>query len=128
MKINKAIYEGYIWYSNEKEPEVIDNKDFEINIPDTQNPFIIEGQLFDRNNQKSYSIKFVDGEYLVTTYDLSKQGNNYEKKEFLSNRMDNRILLFRQYWKEEKDELCCGMTTLHPAEFVFVGFKKDKED
>ena len=121
MKIDKSKYTGYLWYSNETIPQVKNDEDFELEINDSENPFIIEGQLCD--DKKSISIKFVDGKYIVKTSTLSDyEGADIE--EYVPNRMDNvEKLLFKRAWKEEKDDLCCGMEVLQPAELVFVGLK-----
>lgn len=129
MKIEKSIYDGYIWYSDKSNPEVFQEKDFEFDTDKIDNPFIIEGQLYDAQKRVSYSIKFVDGEYICKTYEnVSKDVANGEDimlKIFHSNRMDNLKLQFLQYWKEEVDELCEGMKVLQPAELVFIGFVKE---
>ena len=128
MKIEKSKYQGYLWYSDKSEPEVLNNKDFETEIADEKNPFIIEGCLFD--GKKSISIKYVDGKYIIKTYDLAQfDADGIEKKEkvFYSHRMEGRRLKFNQYWREQEDPLCEGMKVLQPAELVFVGFK-DKEE
>ena len=69
MKIEKSIYDGYIWYSDKSEPEVFQSQDFEFDTDEIVNPFIIEGQLYDAQKRVSYSIKFVDGEYICKTYE-----------------------------------------------------------
>lgn len=127
MKIEKSIYEGYLWYSDKPEPKVYIKKELELEISEKTNPFIIEGQLFDGTN--SISIKYVDGKYIVNRYEVKEadfNDVNIELKEFLPNRMkDIEKLRFLQYWKpqEEKDELCEKMEVLQPAELVFIGFK-----
>ena len=100
MKIEKSIYQGYLWYSDQKAPQVLNNEVFELEIADSSNPFIVEGQLFD--------------------------GQKVEQV-FHSYRMDGEQLKFNLYWREVEDDLCEGMKVLQPAELVFVGFN-DKED
>jgi len=128
MKIEKSIYNGYIWYSNESNPEVFQDKEFEFDTDKIENPFIIEGQLYDDQKKISYSIKFVDGKYICRKYQVKSTDFNkkdVEIKTFHANRMDNLNLQFLQYWKEEDDELCEGMKVLQPKELVFVGFVKE---
>jgi CRISPR type III-associated protein (TIGR04423 family) len=131
MKIEKSKYEGYLWYSNENEPDIIDNNtEFELEITDTKNPFIIEGQLYD--GKKSISIKYTDGQYIVKEYDMSKlETLEKEPKSFKANRM-KRWLNFNQYWRagnDTRDPLCENMEVLQPAELVFIGFGNEiKED
>jgi CRISPR type III-associated protein (TIGR04423 family) len=113
-----------------------------VDLINSVNPFIIEGQLSD--GKTSISIKYVDGNYIVKKYALSDM-EDIEKKEiyYLPNRMkelDNKSLklCFNQYWRPKADKYCAGnidnpdsvdngMQVLQPAELVFVGFKI-KED
>lgn len=125
MKIEKSQYQGYLWYSDKKEPQVLNNEVFELEISDNTNPFIIEGQLYD--GKKSISIKYVDGKYLVNTYNVDNLDRKIQEQLFYSHRMDGRRLIFKQNWRPVNDELCEGMQVLQPAELVFVGFN-DKEE
>lgn len=128
MKIEKSIYDGYIWYSDESNPKVFQDEEFEFDTDKIENPFIIEGQLYDRVRMRSYSIKFVDGKYICNEYEVKSSDFNksdVDIKTFYANRMDNLKLQFLQYWKEEVDELCEGMKVLQPKELVFVGFVKE---
>jgi CRISPR type III-associated protein (TIGR04423 family) len=124
--------EGYIWKSNEEKPEVFYNEPVNLLLDEGKNPFIIEGQLYVKN-KISYSIKYVDGKYFVTEYDLTNLSSGYELKEYIPNRriVKNDIAInkicFRQYWKPEEDDLCEKMNVLVPSAHVFVGFKL-KED
>jgi len=130
MKIEKSKYEGYIWQSDKSEPSVYDGtEEFELELVDSINPFIIEGQLYDKNRRKSYSIKYVDGHYIVHSFDVKDSdinNVNVEQKTFLPNRMEHK-LCFLQYWREETDALCEGMKVLQPAELVFIGFERKEE-
>lgn len=128
IKINKC--EGYLWWSDKQEPKVYDGDALDISLDDTQNPFVAEGQLYDKEEKKSYSIKYVDGQYLINIYkvetsDFTNKAN--ENKAFLSNRMDGRWLKFLRYWEEKEDVNCMGMPVLTLTKNVFVGFK-EKED
>lgn len=125
MKIEKSKYQGYLWYSDKKEPQVLNNEVFELEIADSSNPFVIEGQLFD--GKKSISIKYVDGKYIVNTYDLDALDGVMQEQKFYSHRMDGKQLKFRQIWKEQPDELCEGMQVLQPAELIFVGFNNEED-
>jgi CRISPR type III-associated protein (TIGR04423 family) len=133
----QANYEGYLWWRNDQTPKVYKNEPLPEWPGEKANPFIIEGQLFDKENQKSYSIRLIDGEYLIHKYnlkkmDLEKQEKKYETivKYFLPNRFPDSIqkLCFKEFWRPAKDELCEGMDVLQPAENVFVGFNKCKEE
>ena len=128
--INIKNCEGYIWWSDQQTPKVYSNSPLDTCLDETKNPFIVEGQLYDKDNQKSYSIKYIDGQYLVHEYQVEEQdfaNPDNEQKCYLSNRMDGRWLKFLRYWEEIKDENCMAMHVLTFTKNVFVGFK-EKED
>lgn len=127
--MNNKLYDGYLWYSDQKTPEVFEQKAWDESMLDENvNPFVIEGQLYDKDNLVSYSIKYVDGEYIIKKYQLkSTDFNNVDIDilDFKAHRMgEGRVLQFLQYYREEEDSLCAGMKVLQPKEKVFVGFKK----
>lgn len=128
-------YDGYYWMSDSKKPEVLANAYIPdiLSKPDaSKNPFVIEAQLYDKDNKISYSLKYVDGKYILKKYILANQstGNEskkdnscYTRKQYFANRMPGKKLIFRQYWRDTEDTLCGGMPVLQPAELVFVGFE-----
>ncbi len=58
MKIDKSKYQGYLWYSDEKEPRVFNNEEFELEMAENTNPFIVEGHLFNGIDSISNNISF----------------------------------------------------------------------
>lgn len=144
--IEAAKYVGYLWYSNEKEPKVFDGNETvpEINLDEKENPFIIEGNLWDEDGgRKSIMIRYVDGKYLVrktqvTEEELkgisSSQAYGSEShiattcKDYLVHRIGGvKCLRFLQYWKAEADRMCEEMFVLRPSKLVFIGFVKNEE-
>ncbi len=131
-QIDKGNYEGYLWYSDSQEPIILERKTFECQLDNQMNPYIIEGQLYDKGAKVSYSVKYVDGQYIAyrfnnITGDADSKDPHIviENKSFCTNRMDSRMLIFQQWWRERPDPLCEGMKVLQPAELIFVGFKKE---
>lgn len=135
MKVNNiepGTYEGYIWMSDQKTPETYLGADVPTNLLEPgKNPFVIEAELYDREKQISYQIKFVDGEYLVHKWvevsaDVKKP--EYTLLTYYANRvgedkgMKDLKLNFLQHWEEENDPECVGMAVLQPKELIFVGF------
>ncbi|MDR0572376.1 MAG: TIGR04423 family type III CRISPR-associated protein [Rickettsiales bacterium] len=123
--------EGYVWRSDEEKPEVFYNEPINLSLDEEKNPFVIEGQLYVKDKM-SYSIKYVDGKYYVTEYNIENISSDYELKEYIPNRIAKKDITidkiyFRQYWKPEEDVLCEKMSVLVPSAYVFVGFKL-KED
>lgn len=140
-KIDAAKYQGYYWMSNETSPTLLDNgKEFYNELNPASNPFIIEALLYDEEKMVSYSIKYVDGRYIVNKWEnVSKDcanENDYTLISYYSNRLEdekgNKIekLYFLQHWVEVNDPACAGdmddedsgMTVLQPKELIFVGF------
>lgn len=129
-------YEGYLWWSHATSPEVYQNQQLPEWPEEKSNPFIIEGQLYDKSNKKSFSIRFVDGEYIIRKYDLEKMELEIQEKKcesivkkYIPNRFPDNIkkICFQEFWRPQEDDLCEGMNVLQPAETVFVGFNC-KED
>ena len=135
MKVNKiepGTYEGYIWMSDRKIPDTYLGTDVPADLLEPgRNPFVIEAELFDKEKQISYQIKFVDGEYLVHKWEgvsADMNGTGYTLLTYYANRVgeDKGIkdlkLNFLQHWEEEADPECAGMAVLQPKELIFVGF------
>lgn len=128
--INIKNCEGYLWWSDQQIPQVFQNEALDISLDEIKNPFVVEGQLYDKECQESYSIKYVDGQYLINRFKVEEQdfvSPDNELKNYLSNRMDGRWLKFLRYWEEKEDENCSGMPVLTFTKNVFVGFKEKEE-
>lgn len=129
--IEEAKYEGYIWMSDSQEPLVITpDKTYGLVLRDTDNPFVVEGNLWNADTQTSIMVKYIDGKYIVRQVLVTEEDRREAvKKEYIPHRIEGaEKLSFLQYWVEEADPLCEGMTTLRPGKLVFVGFSKHKED
>lgn len=123
--LETAIYTGYLWYSDQQEPEVYnDNTENAFVFDEQKNPFVVDGYLTD--GKTSYAIKYISGKYHIKSYILEDlQGVQCDDVIVYTHRMkDVQKMKFRQYWRPVSDELCEGMKVLQPAELVFVGFEK----
>lgn len=131
-------YEGYLWLSNSEKPKVYKSESIDLKLE--KGTFFVEGQLYCRASHVSYSIRYVDGEHIITEYenvDGETTDNNIEHKVYYPNRMDEFLkermgLHFLRYWEEMPDENCKGdndkcMPVLVITKNVFVGFKKMEE-
>lgn len=142
---------GYLWRSNNKpyEVAVYDGSKVvpEIKLDASENPFVVEGQLYDDEKNKSYSIKYVDGLYWLKVYDRGKLDAEIDKDDIQEywyiasfDKAPGR-LCFKEYWRtisnmedpnkcfkecnsEKEADQCLDFKPLCPAEFVFVGFEK----
>ena len=137
--IDSANFQGYLWYSDELTPEVFDGSDEkQIILDDEKNPFVVEGNLYDRENEKSVNIRYIDGKYLVTSFNLAEMKNNpdfvLEDEPYLTN---SRILsmtgklapecgrsLYKRIWHAEEDNLNGNWKSLRPVGLAFAGFIK----
>lgn len=132
--INRTAYQGYLWYSDEQIPKVFDNEEVELELDDTANPFIVEGQLYDMTEDRSISIKFIDGKYIINTYSgKTRQFNDFSGEKLTegiieqyapSSRLNlgDKVLYFARIWVETEDVINDNWNTLCPSGLVFKGF------
>lgn len=132
--INRTAYQGYLWYSDEQIPKVFDNEEVELELDDTANPFIVEGQLYDMTEDRSIRIKFIDGKYIINTYSgKTRQFNDFSGEKLTegiieqyapSSRLNlgDKVLYFARIWVETEDVINDNWNTLCPSGLVFKGF------
>lgn len=122
-------YQGYIWISDQPKPEVLDNSLINPEFLNVSNPFIIEAQLYDKDNGWSYSVSYVDGKQIACKYKVIPEDSLANEIKYVAHRIkDYNRLKFVQVWKEEKDDLCLGMKTKVPAQRMFIGFTNKNEE
>lgn len=141
--IESAKYQGYLWYSDQRQPEVyLGNASVvEFTLDESKNPFIVEGNLYDAERQLSISIKFADGKYIVTKYDLGRIAADESVSEechLTSSRIqetvdtDNaekcEISVYKRIWKAAPDTLNGGRMVLKPFGLAFAGFRKNENE
>lgn len=135
-EIKTLTYEGYLWMSDKENPTVYENES--VTLPEEDaNPFVVEGQLYNEKEGLSYSIKYVDGQYIVQEYEVTEtdmKSPDNQVKTYLSNRMGEKKLQFLRYWEEVPDEDNFtdsnnpnGLPVLTQTKNVFIGFKKFKK-
>ena len=116
-----------MWMSDQQKPSVIiPDEEFGLTLNGADNPFVVEGNLWDATSRVSIMIKYVDGKYIVrrtvVTYECMESAT---RREFLPHRIEGvKKLVFLQCWNEEKDPLCENIVTLQPGKLLFVGFIK----
>ena len=127
-------YEGYLWMSNENKPRVFyPEAEIESQLFNTPSPFVAEGYLFNKKKGVSFSIKYVDGQYLIYRNEVKLSdfdSENTDTVSCLTLRMSSSEILwakFLRYWQEKPDLECLKMNVLEVEKEVFVGFKIEKE-
>ena len=131
IKLKNA--QGYLWHSDQTEPRTFIDLDIELHLDEKINPFVIEGQLYSDEEKKSISIKFIDGEYVVKTYDLSAHRfiapdsdvmTEGEEEQYIANSRLNlsQPLNFIRVWRTVNDKINDNWETLRPTGLVFKGF------
>lgn len=126
--IEKGMYEGYMWMSDASSPQIYDGtKEVAFELDDSANPFVIEGNLWDKSRRMSVCVRFVDGAYHVRTVNVTEEDERSQdnsEKTFVAHRLKGvKALRYLQYWTESKDAFCENMPVLRPDKLVFVGFK-----
>ena len=117
-------YEGYLWYSDNKSPLII-NGDFKSNLL-SELPFVIEGNLWAEKEKLSISIKHINGAYLISPFSLNTIDNlDSKSKKFLSSIVNFTQYKIYQHWESDENENCENMLVAKPLWFAFVGFIKD---
>ena len=137
--IESAKYQGYLWYSDQRRPEVYlgNTPVAELILDKPRNPFIVEGNLYDEERQLSISVKFVDGKYIVTRYDLGTTAADESVSEecFLTSSRIRKAAgkdkadecgtsVYKRIWKAVPDILNGGRKVLRPHGLAFAGFRK----
>lgn len=133
--IEESAYQGYMWKSDEPSPKTYDGDIAEFSLSDGENPFIIEGQLYDKAQEISTSIKCIDGKYIINKYDGKRHqfidsGENaiFEEGELeqyipsTSLDIGDKVMYFTRLWKAVKDNTNYGFEALCPSALVFKGF------
>ncbi len=131
MKIERAKYIGYLWYSNSSAPEVYyGDKELELVLEDSDNPFIIEGLLWNSEKNVSIHVYYLEGHYTkreraVKEEWLNRNDDRHTKVEYVAHRISKvKKLIFIQCWDLDHchDNGCCDMPVYVPTELLFCGF------
>jgi len=120
-------YQGYVWYSDEKKPTVLHNKEFCF-TDEHINPFVVEALLYCQEDNTSLMVQHT-GKYTGHQFDLNNlpEGAQLEKKEYLPHRLgDVSQVCFKQLWIPEGDSNCEDMEVLTLKAIIFTGFETSK--
>lgn len=131
--IEKGMYEGYMWMSDASSPLIYDGtKEVAFELDDSANPFVIEGNLWDKSRRMSVCVRFVDGAYHVRQVNVTEadeRSDDNSERTFVAHRLDGvKALRYLQYWTESADAFCENMPALRPGKLVFIGFKYVEQD
>lgn len=145
IKINEIPslkYDGYLWYSDEDRPRIIEEGKYierESKALETfwgatfcnsdldEHPFVVEGALYSKEKNISITIRNIDGEYLAHQFDLkeldTEHYRNIEHSWFLAKDQVRKANML-EVWELAKDEhkLCAGIPSYRPVFWVFKGF------
>ena len=121
-------FEGYLWFSDQSRPLVLRGEEVPGDIFNKILPFVIEGNLWSEERKLSIKIQNVDGQYLITSFDLnhSEEDFHLDEKKYLTHRLDGiREYRVVEAWEEKQDEYMENMKTLVPSWTAFKGFIND---
>lgn len=129
--IPKLTYEGYVWFSNKKEPQILDKALFD-SIQFEENTFIIEALLWNAEDGGTSIIVRHTGKYHIQEFKLNELPTGHElvEKVYLPHRLGNKVkhVYFQQLWIPEEDPLCFnhetnkGMEVMTMKALIFTGF------
>ena len=117
-------YDGYVWLSDQKEPETLIQKEF--SFEDTKaNPFIIEALLWNAEEEISIMVRHT-GKYHIQEFKLNELPTGHElvEKVYLPHRLGDQVkhVYFQQLWIPEPDAFCAGMKVMTMKALIFTGF------
>jgi CRISPR type III-associated protein (TIGR04423 family) len=117
-------FQGYYWYSNQREPEYFLSKKIDLSIF-SKLPFVIEANFFAKNENVSIQVKNIDGNYYISLINLNliSDPNLCDKQEYIAHDLgDVKKYKMIEAWEEKADDLLEGMNTLVPSWTAFAGF------
>lgn len=129
-QIKEAKYEGYLWKSDQSSPIMLSSDKAEsLTLTDGENPFYVEGLLWNQEEGKSISIRYADGRYFIAEHEVKPEElagtATMTPVSYLPHRLFGvKALKFLRKWEEVNDELCENMPSLQLKATIFVGFEK----
>lgn len=125
-------FEGYLWKSNDKAPIILNHEPLPEVFFDDANPFVVEAELWDSDNNKSYALHQAGNQTILQCFEVMPEDfNSHDIDEvvYASHRMNDRELHFLEYWEERvaangdsRQGACLDMPALVMTRRVFVGF------
>lgn len=127
--IPKLTYEGYVWFSNKKEPQILDKALFD-SILFEENTFIIEALLWNAEEEISIMVRHT-GKYHIQEFKLNELPTGHElvEKVYLPHRLGDKVkhVCFKQLWIPESDPFCEEMEVITMKALIFTGFNSSTE-
>lgn len=133
-EIPERNYQGYVWLSDQKEPKVLFDEEYDFSKHnETENPFIIEALLYAEDENISVSVKHT-GKYCIHEMDLRNlpegavleeyaDNDNKRKLQYLPHRLPGVLKVkFKQLWLPVPDENCEDWDVLKMKVLIFTGF------
>ena len=117
-------YQGYLWFSDDSHPEVIDTKNPFDAKKLTDLPFVVEGMLYAPKDKVSIRIVNFNGDYKIAKMELVEMPEDGQKTYLLKKRFGNhhRIKMY-EHWEEQPDPINQNRPVLQPAWSAFIGFQ-----
>jgi CRISPR type III-associated protein (TIGR04423 family) len=109
-------YEGYVQFSDRPIEDIWTQRS-NISV-DPKEGFVYEAHFC--NGTESIAIKQVNGEWLVSTTQISEIDN--EETDIETYYAHEKNVKMAQIWQEETDEVCEGMKVKKLQKVVFAGF------
>jgi len=124
-------FEGYLWYSHEKNPKLYPDETQDFNSILSQLPFVIEGKVYCAEEEISLQIQWLDGSYRIGKINMKLAKAEAEKNNLLlekvtlpAHRMQSYQLKMCHAYENQEDPLNPGFTNWIPTWRAFVGIVK----
>lgn len=118
---------GYHWFSNKKSPvEVLEAKRVAFDcLVKTTLPFTVEAKYWCKSENKSLSIKYVEGEYYIHEANWGEVPDQLKRKRMSrSVRNEERSLAFIEVFEEKEDPIVSEFSRKTLIGVFFTGFNK----
>lgn len=117
--------EGYLWMSDENNPEIISNS--KALRKESINPYIVEAMFYSPKSEKSIMIKSDGCKPIITLTNWQTASDNgvvLEETNYIPHKITIGKITLIQAWEETKDPNCNDWPVLKPTWKAFKGFEK----
>lgn len=122
-------YEGYVWFSDQKYPEMVSHQEpFDFGKVE-ENPFVLEALLYCESANCSLHITH-SGEYHIHECHLTKLDSDtqWQLIDYIPHRLKGiHKIYFQQVWAPVPDPLCDNKPVLELQASWFVGFSEPQK-
>lgn len=126
-QVPAAKYEGWFWLSDAQKPVMLRGGSFDNDLlKEGRLPFVVEAQLYDRENNISISISAPEAQPIVTLTDLTElKEEDMIRREYIPHRLplEGICISAIEIWLPQSSPQTNNMPARQPVALVFTGFE-----